>query len=40
MKVKKSYFEWREVKPVKELDGASDIAVFYDVEANRMSDFF
>ena len=34
--MKKTYFEWREVKTVKEVDDDSKISKFYDDEANRL----
>ena len=36
VKVKKTYFKWREVKTFKEVDDDSVISKFYDEEANRL----
>ena len=36
VKVKKSYFEWREAKPVENTDDTSEIASFYNDGYNRM----
>ena len=36
VKVKKSYFDWKEAKPVKSLDDTGEIASFYDDGYNRM----
>ena len=37
--MKKTYFEWREVKTVEEVDDNSKISKFYDDEANRLKYF-
>ena len=39
VKVKKSYFDWKEAKPVKRLDDTSEITSFYDDGYNRIKNF-
>ena len=39
VRVKESYFDWRECKQMKETNDDSDISNFYDVESNRMKFF-
>ena len=36
VKVKKSFFQWRQCKPVREVDEESKISKIYDTEANRL----